>query len=271
MGEKTKILCVDDEKSVLKSLKRLFMDDDYDILTASSGEEGLHTLEKASPISVVISDYRMPGMNGVDFLQKVHNRWPDTIRIVLSGYADTASVVAAINEGQIYRFIPKPWDDLELKNNITKAIEVYFLHKKNRELTEELTKKNNELRLLNENLEKTVAERTKELLFQNKVLTRSQNMLDALPIAVIGLDMGNMIVQCNMQGMAFFAPQGMVLGSAGKDVLPPELYEFINNLTEGELKSSSITSGKQKFRTKASLIKTGNQEGKILLVDTADI
>ena len=99
MSDKTRILCVDDERNVLRALERLFLDDDYEILTASSGEEGLELLNAAPQVQVVISDFRMPGMNGVDFLKQVFETHPDTIRIVLSGYADTAAVVAAINEG----------------------------------------------------------------------------------------------------------------------------------------------------------------------------
>lgn len=136
MDESVKILCVDDEPNVLKALNRLFMDEDYEIFSAASGEEGLALLAEQWDIQVVISDYRMPGMNGVDFLKAVHDGWPDTIRIVLSGYADTASVVAAINEGQIYKFIGKPWNDDELKATISQAIESYGLERKNQALTQ---------------------------------------------------------------------------------------------------------------------------------------
>ncbi len=145
MDEQVRILCVDDEISILKTLKRLFMDSEYEVLTASSSGEGLDLLSSTQPIQVVISDYRMPGINGVEFLQEVCRTWPQTVRIVLSGYADTASIVSAINEGEIYKFIPKPWNDDELKITIANALERYILHKKNIELTEELQDKNEEL------------------------------------------------------------------------------------------------------------------------------
>jgi len=125
MIEDVTILCVDDEANVLKSLRRLFLDENYEILTAESGQEGLALLEQHQPVQVVISDYRMPEMDGVAFFKEVHERWPDTVRIVLSGYADTAAVVAAINEGQVYKFIPKPWNDDELKVAIGKAVDVF--------------------------------------------------------------------------------------------------------------------------------------------------
>ena len=115
MGEPTRILCVDDEQNVLRSLTRLFLDDPYEILTAASGAEGLLILDQTGTVPVVISDYRMPGMNGVEFLSEVRKWWPETVRIVLSGYADTGAIVSAINEGQIYRFVAKPWNEDELQ------------------------------------------------------------------------------------------------------------------------------------------------------------
>ena len=111
MEERARILCVDDEPNVLRALERMFLDEEYEILTAPSALEGLQALERIQPVQIVVSDYRMPAMNGVDFLREVCRRWPDTVRIVLSGYADTAAVVAAINDGEIYKFIPKPWND----------------------------------------------------------------------------------------------------------------------------------------------------------------
>jgi two-component system NtrC family sensor kinase len=134
MDEQIRILFVDDERNVLRSLQRIFLDEDYEILTASSGAEGIAVLQSITPIQLIISDYRMPKMNGVDFLREVCNRWPETIRIVLSGYADTASIVSAINEGYIYKFIAKPWNEDELKITIVNAIESYYLDKENKQL-----------------------------------------------------------------------------------------------------------------------------------------
>lgn len=135
MDEPVRILCVDDQRNILRSLKRLFLDEEYEILCALSAEEGLARMESESGIQVVISDYRMPGLNGVEFLRQVKRRWPRTVRIVLSVYADTEAVVSAYNEGQIYKPILKPWNDDELKVTVRKALEKYFLDK-NGELLE---------------------------------------------------------------------------------------------------------------------------------------
>ena len=153
MDEQIRILLVDDEVNVLRALERTFLDEEYEVLTASSGSEGLSILQDVSPVQVVVSDYRMPQMNGVDFLREVRRRWPDTVRIVLSGYADTAVVISAINEGEIYKFIAKPWNDDELRIAIINALERYSLNKKNIELTEALSAKIEELKQANAALE----------------------------------------------------------------------------------------------------------------------
>ena len=109
-------------------------------------------------------------MNGVEFLKEVFKQHPESIRIVLSGYADTAAVVAAINEGKIYKFIPKPWNDDELRVTVAKALETFAIHRRNLQLAEELRLKNAELIELNANLEQLVGERTAELRQQNLAL-----------------------------------------------------------------------------------------------------
>lgn len=230
ISEMIKILCVDDERNVLKALRRLFMDEDnYEILIAESGEEGIAQLEDEPGIRLVISDYRMPGMTGVEFLAKVCEKWPDTIRIVLSGYADTAAVVEAINLGQIYKFIPKPWIDEELKTVVSTALEHQNLLLQNNRLNEELQRKNKELQNINEKLEHIVEERTVALEVRNRVLQISQGILDVLSVAVLGIDLEGMIVQCNERAQALF-PHGQTgpLGNNRRDVLPAEINQFLD-------------------------------------------
>jgi two-component system, NtrC family, sensor kinase len=189
-SEQIKILCVDDERNVLRALERIFLDDDYEIVLAGSGDEGLKVMEEYGPFQVVISDYRMPVMNGVEFLKAVYGRWPETVRIVLSGYADASAIVAAINEGHIYRFIPKPWNDDELRITIQNCLERYFLQKKNRELFEQLS-------AANQALEEKVQRRTEQLELHNRALEFSQNLLGNLPVGVVGIDVNGMIAYCN--------------------------------------------------------------------------
>ena len=104
------LLCVDDEANILSALKRLFRPHGYRVLTALSGEQGLKLLGETG-VDLVISDMRMPEMDGASFLEQVRQRWPDTMRILLTGYSDITSTIAAVNRGEIYRYIAKPWLD----------------------------------------------------------------------------------------------------------------------------------------------------------------
>lgn len=156
------LLFVDDEPGILSSLRRLFRPHGYRILVAESGALGLAELEK-TPVDLVISDMRMPEMDGATFLKAVRQRWPDTVRILLTGYADVTSTVAAINEGEIYRYVSKPWDDNEIVNTVREALERYRLKQENLRLTALTQSQNEELKGLNASLEQKVAERTAEL------------------------------------------------------------------------------------------------------------
>lgn len=109
------IMIVDDEHNILRALERIFKRDGLKVVTATSGEEGLNICRGNGDIAVVISDHRMPGMDGVEFLQRFMDLSPNTIRFMLTGYADMGAVMNAINKGEVYRFITKPWDDENLK------------------------------------------------------------------------------------------------------------------------------------------------------------
>ncbi|MBI5741107.1 MAG: response regulator [Nitrospirae bacterium] len=268
MDEQIRILCVDDEENVLRSLKRIFLDADYDILTATSGEEGLEILGRADPVHIIISDYRMPGMNGVDFLRKVYRSRPDTIRIVLSGYADTVAIIEAINLGHIYKFIPKPWNDDELKVAIANALDRYLIRQKNIQLTRELEEKNRELQKINDNLETLVARRTSDLSMQNRILTCSQNILDSLPVAVIGIDPDGQIVQCNRLGAELFSgANGGVLGTDRRGSLSEKINCCIEYVAENGALCLRISENGDTFRVKGVHMKNSGQEGVILVFD----
>ncbi|HMK56314.1 MAG TPA: response regulator [Dissulfurispiraceae bacterium] len=231
MEEEIRILCVDDEPNVLNSLRRLFMDDDYTVLTASSAQEGLLILDHEL-VQIVISDYRMPNMNGVEFLREVRTKWPDTVRIVLSGYADTASIVSAINEGEIYKFIPKPWNDDELKVTVANAIERYHLFKKNAELTSELLK-------VNEDLKGLLVENAKLLERKGKMLEASQTLLFSLPVAVMGIS-NDIVVQCNQAWAEDTGDSWASLGKTVDNALQPEIIEFVNKVKSNGRKTAKI-------------------------------
>ncbi|OIQ74474.1 hydrogenase transcriptional regulatory protein hupR1 [mine drainage metagenome] len=157
------LLLVDDESNIVAALKRLLRRDGYEILTASSGQAGLDLLAKQK-VGVILSDQRMPGMTGVEFLRKAKTLYPDTIRIVLSGYTELRSVTDAINEGAIYRFLTKPWEDEPLREQIRKAFEYKDVIEENRQLDIKVRTANQELvaanRQLSAMLEKVASQST---------------------------------------------------------------------------------------------------------------
>jgi len=125
------ILIVDDEQNILNALKRTFSDDPYQVYSAENAAAGLEILG-LHKIKLVISDERMPGMSGAEFLAQVSVRFPHVIRMMLTGHASLDAAIKAINEGQIYRFFTKPWNDLELRYTVMSAIEKYDLEEENR-------------------------------------------------------------------------------------------------------------------------------------------
>jgi len=129
------LLFVDDEDGVLRALARIFFDENYRILTAANASEALDILNTES-IHLIISDHRMPGMTGAQLLREVKEKWPDTIRIMLTGYADVQSIMGAVNEGAVYKFITKPWNDEDLRLTVSLALQQYVLLQENKKLRE---------------------------------------------------------------------------------------------------------------------------------------
>ena len=119
------ILIVDDEEAILESLE-LTLGVEYRVFTATSAEAGLEILD-SEDIALVMSDQVMPGMSGVEFLERAIERNPRAVRMMLTGYADMPSLIAAINEGRIWRYIPKPWEPDDLRITVKRALEVYEL------------------------------------------------------------------------------------------------------------------------------------------------
>ncbi|HAO92338.1 MAG: hypothetical protein A2X99_07280 [Deltaproteobacteria bacterium GWB2_55_19] len=156
------LLFVDDEQNIINSLTRLFRRDGYKTLSALNMKEGLDIISQ-NRIAVVISDHRMPGGDGVEFLSKVKEVSPDTVRFMLTGYADIGAVVGAINKGAVSKFVTKPWDDEDLRESVKDGVMRFNLVEENRRLEEVSGKQNAALKDLNANLEKKVEEKTKKI------------------------------------------------------------------------------------------------------------
>ena len=171
------ILFVDDEANVLKALRRLFHNESYLTYFASSGAEGLEILRQHA-VDLIISDMRMPEMNGAEFLTQVFMQWPETIRILLTGYADLQSTIDAVNKGRIYNYCNKPWNDEELKLLVRNALEQKRLREERDRLSDIVFQQNKELKDLNENLEEKVEQRTKQLKNAMQHLDRAHKNLE---------------------------------------------------------------------------------------------
>ncbi len=171
------ILFVDDETNVLKALRRLFHNEAYVAYFASSGAEGLEILRK-NAVDLIISDMRMPEMNGAEFLSQVFMHWPETIRILLTGYADLQSTIDAVNKGRIYNYCNKPWHDDELKLLVRNALEQKRLREQRDRLSEIVLQQNTALKELNEHLEEKVEQRTEQLNTAMRHLDRAHKNLE---------------------------------------------------------------------------------------------
>ncbi len=166
------LLAVDDEPNILAALRRVFRTTGWRVLTAGSAEAALALLA-AEPVNAVLSDMRMPGMDGARLLEHVSQRWPQTARLLLTGQADLASTIAAINHGRLHRYIAKPWNDDELVLTLRQVAERQQLEA-DKQALERLTQQQNEaLKALNGELEARVALRTEELAAANGRLKRN--------------------------------------------------------------------------------------------------
>lgn len=214
------VLAVDDEKSITNSLRRSLRKENYKLFTAESGAEGLEVLA-ANDIQMVVSDQRMPNMSGTEFLSQVKELYPDTVRVVLSGYAEAEAIVDSINRGEVYRFIGKPWDEDDLKSVIRQGLAHYDLVIQNRQLSEQTKHHLVELERLNNLLAASVEERTRSLQF-------SQEVLEHLPLIVLGVSQEEELVMTNDTARRRLSPlQGMMPGTDIEDILPEDAVQKI--------------------------------------------
>jgi response regulator RpfG family c-di-GMP phosphodiesterase len=166
------ILCVDDEPNILSAMKRLFRPTGHRVLIAESGAAALELL-RTERVDLIISDMRMPAMSGAELLQQVRSQWPTITRILLTGYADMSSTIAAINEGQIHRYITKPWNDSEILVTVKDAFDRKSLEDEKARLETLTITQNEQLKQLNATLEHKVVERTAELAQANDRLKKN--------------------------------------------------------------------------------------------------
>lgn len=191
---KRHILIVDDEPNILNSLERLLEENGYAVFRANSGQNGLAILAHTPEIGVVLSDQRMPHMTGIEFLRQVKTIHSAKIRMILSGYSELQTLTQAINEGSIFKFVCKPWDDEQLLASICEAFEYYELLEHNRRLSLELVETNQKLERLNSELEGRIEEKTRYLQLHIASLQIHQETLEHFPFGIVGLDSQGTVV-----------------------------------------------------------------------------
>jgi len=228
-----RVLLVDDEQSILSSLKRLLRREGYEIHTADSGVEALRVINEREPFDLVMSDFRMPGMTGAELLRKVRDHSPDTIRIILSGYSEVHAIIDAINDGAIYKYLTKPWNDEELKLHIRRALEQRALEDTNVKLAEEISRQNEKLRELNAALDRKAEDAGLGLSF-------SQELIEFIHAGVLCVDPHGLIVGANARMSELLSDQPVeLIGMPMKEVLPEAICAMVPDV----LASTALASG----------------------------
>lgn len=211
-----RVMLVDDEVCILRSLTRLLRNEPYELITANSPTEALELLS-LQPVDLIISDQRMPEMCGTELLKRVCQQWPHTIRIILSGYSEVSSILNAVNEGAIYKYLTKPWNDEELKLNIRRAVEQVALIDQNQSLLRRIEEQNHQLVAANEQLH----QRATDAMFG---LSFTRELLNTISAGVIGVDTDGMVVGTNDRAAELLGVGFTELhGAQAEHVLPQEL------------------------------------------------
>ncbi len=216
------LLLVDDEPNILSALQRLFRRDGYTILATDKATDAFALLAR-QPVDVILSDQRMPGMSGVEFLRRVKESYPDTVRIVLSGYTDLQFITDAINEGAIYKFLTKPWDDDQLREQVREAF-------RGKEIVDENLQLTAALRVANEELQALVEDKERQARQIETVLDTLQEVLQLIPWPIVGVDEEGMVALSNPAADAQLGPAGgPLLGMGMSEVLPEMLSVWLRD------------------------------------------
>lgn len=243
-----RLLVIDDEDAILETMSFTFMDD-YEVITTTDARRGLEILEEQAPISVVMTDQRMPHMTGVEFLREVYKSHPDTVRIMLTGFADSKATIQAINDGHIYAYLDKPWEPAELKQTVKNAMEHYALTVENRRLVEDLGRGNRFL----------------------------EAVMDRFESGAIALDAGGLIQAINQPARKYLRIEDSPVGRGIGDILITQGLENISEAIAGvsEQKGGSfedlevmIAGAAHRLRISSQVLENSNDQrlGRVLFV-----
>ena len=258
-----KLLLLDDEESILSSLKRLFRRDGYEIFTATDAVAAFEILAEHR-IGVIISDQRMPGMSGTEFLRRVKDLYPDTIRIVLSGYTELQSITAAINEGAIYRFLTKPWEDEQLRAAIREAFQRTELAWENARLDLQAREAGAKLTQANEQLQQVLSEKSSRIARDETFLGIAQEAMHYVPLPLIGADDDGMVVMVNAAAQALLP--GLMPGVGASEGLPAALARCLLDEISPPLENFQIGGGVWQLRKRRMGLRSGSSGWLLMLL-----
>jgi CheY-like chemotaxis protein len=229
------ILCVDDEPGIVRSIRRILKAEPVNVLTAAGGPEALDILRKQS-VSLILTDYRMPEMNGIEFLEQAAPLCPDAFRMILTGYAEAHVLVEAVNRGQIYKILYKPFQEEDIKLTVRSGLEHHARNRENRALLEELGQRNKQLAILNQKLKSGLEGTQADLTISSTALSIAQQLLNEIPAAVIGIEPSGQIVFANKLANEWFAPPiaprlFSLVGAWSSDILPGPVHESLKDIS----------------------------------------
>ncbi|MBI1891937.1 MAG: EAL domain-containing protein [Burkholderiales bacterium] len=261
------LLLVDDEANILTALKRLLRRDGYRILQAGGGEEGLELLME-NDVDVIVSDQRMPGMTGVEFLREAKKLRPDTVRIVLSGYTELQSITDAINEGAIYKFLTKPWDDEILRGHIEGAFKHKEMADENHRLHLEVQQANYEMAAANRRLEEVLNQQRQQIASDEASLDVVRNILQWMPLAVIGIDDQDLVVFANAAAQDLFGQGAAMLGDDANHLMPGVISAV--NDADGERTGIAELGGSRYVVLEHAMGTASEPRGRILILTSLE-
>lgn len=247
----SKVLVVDDEKSIANSIKRLLYTHNLDVITASNGEEALECINANPDISVIISDQRMPKMTGSELFARVSSDYPNIRRILITGYTDLESIRAAVNTGQIFRFLLKPWDDDELISCVEDGVHAFEMITENQQLKEKLIS-------ANANLEESIERKTRVLNMNILSLQRYEKIVEQLPIGIVCISHDGMVVLANLQFCKDFEFSSAVEGRSYRRVIPEQMHHMIEHFEPGRTFEFLIKN--REFRASATHLSLNNTD-----------
>jgi response regulator RpfG family c-di-GMP phosphodiesterase len=240
-----KILIVDDESNVARSVNRLLRGEGFETFVAQSGDEALKILSEESGFSVIVSDQRMPKMTGVELFEKMRVEYPLIKRILLTGYTNLDSLRTAVNTGNIFRFLLKPWDDDELIMCVKDAAAAHQLEIENIAL-------NAELKTLNDTLEQRIEQKTRVLSMNLNALERYEDMIEQMPVGMICVSEEDMVVLANKSALKILGFSAALEGLNYQSSLPSGLVESFEKFLPNQ--QGEIELNNQVYAMKTSLV-----------------